>query len=140
MTESAQIAVIARAAGAIVRTEQQKGKGNVVRRIPAFISITCGLILDSVRRGRWEAKRLFYLSQSQAAHSDCRDRAGDGGYYRLPPPEMPSTGLVLDKIVRMYKSSRRAIYISAVRGLVSNICLFVVARVAFSHPCSSVVA
>lgn len=32
--------------------------------ILAFISITCGLILDSVRRARRETKRLFYLSQS----------------------------------------------------------------------------
>jgi hypothetical protein len=32
--------------------------------ILAFISITCGLILDSVRRGRRELKRMFYLAQS----------------------------------------------------------------------------
>ncbi len=32
--------------------------------ILAFISITCGLILDSVRRARRETKRLFYLAQS----------------------------------------------------------------------------
>jgi glycosyltransferase involved in cell wall biosynthesis len=32
--------------------------------ILAFISITCGLILDSVRRGRRETKRLFYLQLS----------------------------------------------------------------------------
>jgi glycosyltransferase involved in cell wall biosynthesis len=32
--------------------------------ILAFISITCGLILDSVRRARRETKRLFYLHQT----------------------------------------------------------------------------
>lgn len=32
--------------------------------ILAFISITCGLILDSVRRARRETKRLFYLQQT----------------------------------------------------------------------------
>jgi glycosyltransferase involved in cell wall biosynthesis len=28
----------------------------------AFLSLTCGLILDTVTRGRWEAKRMAYLS------------------------------------------------------------------------------
>jgi hypothetical protein len=32
--------------------------------ILAFISITCGLILDSVRRARRETKRFFYLAQT----------------------------------------------------------------------------
>lgn len=32
--------------------------------ILAFISLTCGLILDSLRRARRETKRLFYLQQS----------------------------------------------------------------------------
>jgi glycosyltransferase involved in cell wall biosynthesis len=32
--------------------------------ILAFISLTCGLILDSVRRARRETKRLFYLAQT----------------------------------------------------------------------------
>ena len=30
--------------------------------IMGFLSLICGLILDSVRRGRWEAKRASYLS------------------------------------------------------------------------------
>lgn len=29
----------------------------------AFLSLTCGIILDSVKGGRWEAKRLAYLAQ-----------------------------------------------------------------------------
>ena len=28
----------------------------------AFLSLACGLILDTVTRGRWEAKRMAYLS------------------------------------------------------------------------------
>ena len=28
----------------------------------AFVSLTCGLILDTVTRGRRELKRMFYLS------------------------------------------------------------------------------
>jgi hypothetical protein len=28
----------------------------------AFLSLTCGLILDTVTRGRWEQKRMAYLS------------------------------------------------------------------------------
>jgi hypothetical protein len=28
----------------------------------AFLSLTCGLILDTVTRGRWEAKRMAYLA------------------------------------------------------------------------------
>jgi glycosyltransferase involved in cell wall biosynthesis len=28
----------------------------------AFLSLTCGLILDTVTRGRWELKRMFYLA------------------------------------------------------------------------------
>jgi hypothetical protein len=27
----------------------------------AFLSLTCGLILDTVTRGRWESKRMAYL-------------------------------------------------------------------------------
>ena len=27
-----------------------------------FLSLTCGLILDTVTRGRWEAKRMAYLA------------------------------------------------------------------------------
>jgi glycosyltransferase involved in cell wall biosynthesis len=30
--------------------------------IIAFLSLTCGLILDTVTRGRWEAKRMAYLA------------------------------------------------------------------------------
>ena len=28
----------------------------------AFLSLVCGLILDTVTRGRWEAKRMAYLA------------------------------------------------------------------------------
>ena len=28
----------------------------------AFLSLTCGLILDTVTRGRWELKRVAYLA------------------------------------------------------------------------------
>ena len=28
----------------------------------AFLSLTCGLILDTVTRGRWEQKRMAYLA------------------------------------------------------------------------------
>jgi hypothetical protein len=28
----------------------------------ACLSLTCGLILDTVTRGRWEAKRMAYLA------------------------------------------------------------------------------
>ena len=28
----------------------------------AFLSLTCGLILDTVTRGRWEPKRMAYLA------------------------------------------------------------------------------
>lgn len=30
--------------------------------VSAFLSLTCGLILDTVTRGRWEAKRMAYLA------------------------------------------------------------------------------
>jgi hypothetical protein len=30
--------------------------------IIAFLSAACGLILDNVTRGRWEAKRIAYLA------------------------------------------------------------------------------
>jgi hypothetical protein len=30
--------------------------------IAAFLSLTSGVILDSVTRGRWEVKRLQYLA------------------------------------------------------------------------------
>jgi hypothetical protein len=28
----------------------------------AFLALTCGLILDTVTRGRWEQKRMSYLA------------------------------------------------------------------------------
>ena len=34
----------------------------------AFLSLTCGLILDTVTRGRWEAKRMAYLHSWSARH------------------------------------------------------------------------
>jgi hypothetical protein len=34
----------------------------------AFLSLTCGLILDTVTRGRWEAKRMAYLGIPGAIH------------------------------------------------------------------------
>ena len=30
----------------------------------AFLSLFSGLVLDTVTRGRWELKRLFYLSMA----------------------------------------------------------------------------
>jgi hypothetical protein len=58
-------------AGAPVVTEYLKT--GLVPRLPtavlatglmvlAFLSLTCGLILDTVTRGRWEAKRMAYLA------------------------------------------------------------------------------
>lgn len=38
-----------------------------------FLMFACGLILDSVAKGRWEAKRLAYL-----AHRPFRDSGGEG--------------------------------------------------------------
>ena len=34
----------------------------------AFLSFTCGLILDSVARGRLEVKRMAYLSHSKMSY------------------------------------------------------------------------
>jgi glycosyltransferase involved in cell wall biosynthesis len=34
----------------------------------AFLSLTCGLILDTVTRGRWEQKRMAYLSMPGPQH------------------------------------------------------------------------
>jgi hypothetical protein len=34
----------------------------------AFLSLTCGLILDTVTRGRWEAKRMAYLAVPGPVH------------------------------------------------------------------------
>jgi glycosyltransferase involved in cell wall biosynthesis len=36
----------------------------------AFLSLTCGLILDTVTRGRWEAKRMAYLAIPGPLHLD----------------------------------------------------------------------
>ena len=49
--------------------------------IIAFLSLACGLILDTVTRGRWEAKRMAYLAipgpQALAARADqILDQAG----------------------------------------------------------------
>jgi len=41
----------------------------------AFLSLTCGIILDSVRGARWEAKRLAYLAQPASRFG----RSGRGG-------------------------------------------------------------
>jgi glycosyltransferase involved in cell wall biosynthesis len=38
----------------------------------AFLSLVCGLILDSVSRGRREMKRLFYLGAEASCHEDIR--------------------------------------------------------------------
>ena len=43
----------------------------------AFLSGTCGLILESVSRGRWEQKRMAYLSYPSAATTPKRD-GGNG--------------------------------------------------------------
>jgi hypothetical protein len=36
----------------------------------SFLSLTCGLILDTVTRGRWEAKRMAYLAIPGVQHLD----------------------------------------------------------------------
>jgi len=36
----------------------------------SFLSLTCGLILDTVTRGRWEAKRMAYLAIPGPLHLD----------------------------------------------------------------------
>jgi hypothetical protein len=36
----------------------------------AFLSLTCGMILDTVTRGRWEAKRMAYLAISGPQNLD----------------------------------------------------------------------
>ena len=36
--------------------------------VSAFLSLTCGLILDTVTRGRWEAKRMAYLAIPGVQH------------------------------------------------------------------------
>ena len=38
--------------------------------VSAFLSLTCGLILDTVTRGRWEAKRMAYLAIPGVQHLD----------------------------------------------------------------------
>jgi glycosyltransferase involved in cell wall biosynthesis len=70
-TISALFAAVATIIGAPVVSEYlQTG---LVPRLPtavlatglmviAFLSLTCGLILDTVTRGRWEAKRMAYLA------------------------------------------------------------------------------
>jgi hypothetical protein len=45
--------------------------------LSAFLALTCGLILDTVARGRREAKRLAYLRQPHD------ERAGEA---RMPAP------------------------------------------------------
>jgi len=54
----------------------------------AFLSLTCGLILDTVTRGRWEAKRMAYLAipgplnlddTAQAAAQDWSSRVARQG-------------------------------------------------------------
>src|SRR5689334_10498508 len=43
----------------------------------AFLSLTCGLILDTVTRGRWEAKRMAYLAIPGPLHLDDARHAAD---------------------------------------------------------------
>jgi hypothetical protein len=40
----------------------------------AFLSVTCGLILDTVTRGRREMKRLAYLAERPGAADTHRGR------------------------------------------------------------------
>lgn len=44
--------------------------------IMAFLSVACGLILDSVGKGRHEAKRLAYLSLPPLPDTESRSRSG----------------------------------------------------------------
>jgi glycosyltransferase involved in cell wall biosynthesis len=39
----------------------------------AFLSLTCGLILDTVTRGRWEQKRMAYLAMPSPQHKSPQD-------------------------------------------------------------------
>ena len=39
----------------------------------AFLSLACGLILDTVTRGRWEQKRMAYLSMPSPQHNSAQD-------------------------------------------------------------------
>jgi glycosyltransferase involved in cell wall biosynthesis len=43
----------------------------------AFLSLTCGMILDTVTRGRWEAKRMAYLSIPGPQHLGEAQHAAD---------------------------------------------------------------
>ncbi len=52
----------------------------------AFLSLTCGLILDTVTRGRWEAKRMAYLAIPGAIHlhTDHARLVREDGPARIP--------------------------------------------------------
>jgi hypothetical protein len=50
----------------------------------AFLLLMCGLILDTVTRGRWETKRMAYLAIRGPA--DRRDEAGGHGSCRGDMP------------------------------------------------------
>jgi len=52
----------------------------------AFLSLTCGLILDTVTRGRWEAKRMAYLAIPGAIHL----RNGHAKLVEDAPDDLPS--------------------------------------------------
>jgi hypothetical protein len=52
----------------------------------AFLSLACGLILDTVTRGRWEAKRMAYLGIPGAIHL----RSGHAQLVAEAPDDWPS--------------------------------------------------
>ena len=51
----------------------------------AFLSLTCGLILDTVTRGRWEAKRMAYLAMPGPGHLHEAQLAADAPSQDWPP-------------------------------------------------------
>lgn len=58
--------------------------------ILAFLSLTCGLILDSVAHGRRELKRLHYLTLPAPAFSTAFDSATGGGADLVDTPHSRS--------------------------------------------------
>ena len=60
----------------------------------AFLSLTCGLILDTVTRGRWEAKRMAYLAIPGPARTQVKRLSRNEARYLLRHPlsASPSIG------------------------------------------------
>ena len=58
----------------------------------AFLSLTCGLILDTVTRGRWEAKRMAYLAMPGPGHLHDRYAELAAGVAEDRPSRMARQG------------------------------------------------